>query len=216
MFVTPGVVVDGKLVTHRPGRHQPRHPHPARPLVLRRLGKDRRRSSRPIRSATRWTSAIPGTRPPFRGRRSATSTGKYSWVDVAPLVRQRTSDHLALDTGGGPLARFWATALAGLVDIGYIKATGHERQDVPAQDRHEARGRVRVEDPEVEQRHRARPRPHLLPGVRLRRGATTSSRRRWPSCTRAGPRRGPSSRCPRRRSPAASTRRCAACCRTTW
>ena len=31
---------------------------------------------------------------------------------------------LALDTGGGPLARFWATALAGKVDIGYVKATG--------------------------------------------------------------------------------------------
>ena len=37
-------------------------------------------------------------------------------------------DHLALDTGGGPLARLWATALAGLVDIGYVKATGHSVQ----------------------------------------------------------------------------------------
>ncbi|HEY5843349.1 MAG TPA: nickel-dependent hydrogenase large subunit, partial [Mycobacterium sp.] len=35
-----------------------------------------------------------------------------------------TGDHLALDTGGGPIARLWATALAGLVDIGYVKATG--------------------------------------------------------------------------------------------
>jgi hydrogenase large subunit len=34
------------------------------------------------------------------------------------------TDHLALDTGGGPLARLWSTALAGLVDIGYVKATG--------------------------------------------------------------------------------------------
>ena len=38
---------------------------------------------------------------------------------------KRTGDYLALDTGGGPIARFWATALAGMVDIGYIKATGH-------------------------------------------------------------------------------------------
>ncbi len=38
---------------------------------------------------------------------------------------KRTGDHLALDTGGGPIARLWATALAGIVDIGYIKATGH-------------------------------------------------------------------------------------------
>ncbi|MEJ7700459.1 MAG: hypothetical protein WKF71_12545 [Pyrinomonadaceae bacterium] len=35
------------------------------------------------------------------------------------------SKYLALDTGGGPIARFWSTALAGTVDIGYIKATGH-------------------------------------------------------------------------------------------
>jgi hydrogenase large subunit len=34
-------------------------------------------------------------------------------------------DHLALDTGGGPLARLWSTALSGLVDIGTIKATGN-------------------------------------------------------------------------------------------
>src|SRR5204862_837148 len=37
----------------------------------------------------------------------------------------QTVEHLALDTGGGPIARLWSTALAGLVDIGYIKATGH-------------------------------------------------------------------------------------------
>src|SRR5579859_2475488 len=34
------------------------------------------------------------------------------------------TDHLALDTGGGPIARLWSTALSGLVDIDYIKATG--------------------------------------------------------------------------------------------
>ena len=34
-------------------------------------------------------------------------------------------DHLALDTGGGPIARLWSTALANLVDIGYVKATGN-------------------------------------------------------------------------------------------
>src|SRR5205823_7878224 len=38
---------------------------------------------------------------------------------------KRTGDHLPLDTGGGPIARLWATALSGLVDIGYVKATGH-------------------------------------------------------------------------------------------
>ena len=51
--------------------------------------------------------------------------GKYTWVMSPRWYDKRTKDHLALDTGGGPIARLWATALAGIVDIGYIKATGH-------------------------------------------------------------------------------------------
>jgi hydrogenase large subunit len=51
--------------------------------------------------------------------------GKYSWVMAPRWFDPRSNAHLALDTGGGPLARFWVTALAGLVDIGYVKATGH-------------------------------------------------------------------------------------------
>jgi hydrogenase large subunit len=50
--------------------------------------------------------------------------GKYTWVMSPRWLDKRTGDHLALDTGGGPIARLWATALAGIVDIGYIKATG--------------------------------------------------------------------------------------------
>ena len=52
--------------------------------------------------------------------------GNYSWV-MSPRWYDKTSGkHLALDTGGGPIARLWTTALAGLVDIGgYVKATGH-------------------------------------------------------------------------------------------
>jgi hydrogenase large subunit len=40
------------------------------------------------------------------------------WLD------KRTGDHLALDTGGGPLARLWSTALSKLVNTGYVDATG--------------------------------------------------------------------------------------------
>ena len=40
------------------------------------------------------------------------------WLD------KRTGDHLAMDTGGGPIARLWATALAKLVNIGYVESTG--------------------------------------------------------------------------------------------
>src|SRR5436305_7204601 len=50
--------------------------------------------------------------------------GKYTWVMSPRWYDKRTGDHLALDTGGGPIARLWATALAGLVDIGHVKATG--------------------------------------------------------------------------------------------
>ena len=89
-------------------------------------GPIRRCSSRSIRSAIRWTGATRGTSTPTRTRRSGTWTGKYSWV-MSPRWFDG-KDHLALDTGGGPLARLWATALAGLVDIGYVKATGNSVQ----------------------------------------------------------------------------------------
>src|SRR5256886_42386 len=51
--------------------------------------------------------------------------GKYTWVMSPRWYDKRTGDYLALDTGGGPIARLWATALNGMVDIGYIKSTGH-------------------------------------------------------------------------------------------
>ena len=51
--------------------------------------------------------------------------GNYTWVMSPRWLDKRTGDHLALDTGGGPLARLWVTALANLVDIGYVQATGH-------------------------------------------------------------------------------------------
>ncbi|MGB7556460.1 MAG: nickel-dependent hydrogenase large subunit [Candidatus Korobacteraceae bacterium] len=49
----------------------------------------------------------------------------YTWVMSPRWLDKRTGDHLALDTGGGPIARLWSTALSGLVDIGYVKATGN-------------------------------------------------------------------------------------------
>jgi hydrogenase large subunit len=48
---------------------------------------------------------------------------KYSWV-MSPRWFDGTN-YLAADTGGGPIARLWATALGGLVDFGYVKSTGH-------------------------------------------------------------------------------------------
>jgi hydrogenase large subunit len=54
--------------------------------------------------------------------------GNYSWVMAPRWYDQRTGDYLAMDTGGGALARLWNTALAGLVDVGYVKATGNSVQ----------------------------------------------------------------------------------------
>ena len=58
--------------------------------------------------------------------------GKYSWVVSPRWYDQRTGDHLALDTGGGPIARLWATALAGQVRTPYVHSTGRSvRIDLP-------------------------------------------------------------------------------------
>jgi hydrogenase large subunit len=122
MFVTPGVVVDGKLVTND--------------LVAINLGirillghsyyddweseetfvpKDP--LGNPVDRRHPWNMH---TLPTPKKRDFA---GKYSWV-MSPRWFDG-KDHLALDTGGGPLARLWSTALSGLVDMGgYIKATG--------------------------------------------------------------------------------------------
>ncbi|MGH3748217.1 MAG: nickel-dependent hydrogenase large subunit, partial [Micromonosporaceae bacterium] len=54
--------------------------------------------------------------------------GNYSWVMSPRWFNPASGDYLPLDTGGGPLARLWATALANKVDIGYVKATGRSVQ----------------------------------------------------------------------------------------
>ncbi|HEV7641484.1 MAG TPA: nickel-dependent hydrogenase large subunit [Gaiellaceae bacterium] len=50
--------------------------------------------------------------------------GNYSWVMSPRWHDARTGDDLALDTGGGAFARLYATALAGIVDEPYVKAPG--------------------------------------------------------------------------------------------
>ena len=55
---------------------------------------------------------------------------KYSWVASPRMHDKRDGSFVANDTGGGPFARQWVTAKAGLVDIGYLKATGDSLQMV--------------------------------------------------------------------------------------
>ncbi|MEJ7793277.1 MAG: nickel-dependent hydrogenase large subunit [Gaiellaceae bacterium] len=50
--------------------------------------------------------------------------GNYSWVMSPRWHDKRTGDDLALDTGSGAFARLYSTALAGIVDTPYVKAPG--------------------------------------------------------------------------------------------
>ena len=124
MFVTPGVVVDGKLVTTDLVDINLN----IRILLGSSYYDDWKNSEtfvktdplgNPVDKNHPWNqTTIP--RPQKRD-----FGGKYTWVMSPRWLDKRTGDHLALDTGGGPIARLWATALAGMVDIGYIKSTGH-------------------------------------------------------------------------------------------
>jgi hydrogenase large subunit len=121
MFVTPGVVVDGKLVTHDLTKIN----LGIRILLGHSFYDDWANAEtfvrtdplgNPVDQRHPWNqTTIP--RPQKRN-----FDGPYSWT-MSPRWFDG-KDHLALDTGGGPIARLWATALAGIVDIGYVKATG--------------------------------------------------------------------------------------------
>ena len=124
MFVTPGVVVDGQLVTNSLvdinlnirillGSSYYDDWQGSETFVARDpLGN-------PVDKRHPWNqTTLP--RPQKRD-----FGGNYTWVMSPRWYDQRTGDYLALDTGGGPIARLWSTALSGLVDIGYVKATGH-------------------------------------------------------------------------------------------
>ncbi|MBK8901654.1 MAG: nickel-dependent hydrogenase large subunit [Anaerolineaceae bacterium] len=124
MYVTPGVVVDGELVTTD--------------LVDINLGirillgssyyEDWTNEEmfvthdplgNPVDRRHPWNqTTIP------KPQKRDLEGGNYSWVMSPRWYDKRTGDHLALDTGGGALARLWSTALAGLVDTPYVKSTG--------------------------------------------------------------------------------------------
>jgi len=126
MGVTPGVVVDGKLVTND--------------LVDINLGIRILLGSSYYESwedQEIFVTKDPLGNPVDRNHPWNQTTipkpqkrdfdANYSWV-MSPRWYDG-KDHLALDTGGGPLARLWSTALSGLVDLGgYVKATGNSVQ----------------------------------------------------------------------------------------
>jgi hydrogenase large subunit len=122
MFVTPGVVVDGKLVTNDLTQIN---------LGIRILlgssyyddwqGQEQFVTQDPLGNPV--DPRHPWNQHTLPAPQKRDFDDKYSWV-MSPRWFDG-KEHLALDTGGGPIARLWSTALSGLVDIGYIKATGH-------------------------------------------------------------------------------------------
>ena len=124
MFVTPGVVVDGELLTTDLVDIN---------LQIRILlgssfydGWENREKfvhCDPLGNEVHQDHPWNQTTTPRPQKRDF--NGNYSWVMSPRWLDKRTGDHLALDTGGGPIARLWSTALAGLVDVGYVKSTGH-------------------------------------------------------------------------------------------
>jgi hydrogenase large subunit len=126
MYVTPGIVVDGELLTTD--------------LVDINLGirillgnsyyDDWEESGEvfvkkdplgnPVDKRHPWNqTTIP------RPQKRNLQDGPYSWVMSPRWFDKKSGQHLALDTGGGPLARLWATALAGMVNTPFVKATGN-------------------------------------------------------------------------------------------
>ena len=126
MYVTPGIVVDGKLVTNNlvdinlgirillgSSFYEDWAENGNSEMFVRQdpLGN-------PIDKRHPWNQ----TTIPKPQKRNFDS--KYTWVMSPRWFDKNTGEHLALDTGGGPIARLWSTALAGLVDVGYVKAPG--------------------------------------------------------------------------------------------
>jgi hydrogenase large subunit len=123
MYVTPGVVVDGRLVTTDLVDIN---------LNIRiLLGSsyyddwenqetfvDRDPLGHPVHKRHPWNQ----TTIPRPQKREMQPGGRYSWTMSPRWLHE--GDHLALDTGGGAYARLLTTAVAGLVDIGYVRATG--------------------------------------------------------------------------------------------
>jgi len=124
MFVTPGIVVDGELVTTDLVDINLN----IRILLGSSFYEDWQNGAllvphdplgNPVDRRHPWNQT---TTPKPEKRDFA---DKYSWVMSPRWFDKRRGEHLAMDTGGGAIARLWVTALANLVDIGYVKATGN-------------------------------------------------------------------------------------------
>ena len=175
------------------------------------IGITPRPSSKTIRSEIRSTKSIPWNQTTIPKPQRRDFGGNYTWVMSPRWLDKRTGDHLAMDTGGGPIARLWATALAKLVNIGYVEGDRSQREDASPEDGVERRSRVRMESAEMEQRDRTRPRADLLPGLRRLLRPLLPREGDGGSACRTDRRPSPHSKCRTKPSAADSTKRCAGC-----
>jgi hydrogenase large subunit len=124
MFVTPGIVVDGQLVTN-----DLMDINLGLRILLGSSYYDDWQSEQTFVKTDPLGNTIdkrhPWNQTTLPRPQKRDFNGNYTWVMSPRWLDKRNGDHLALDTGGGPIARLWSTALSGLVDIGYIKATGN-------------------------------------------------------------------------------------------
>jgi hydrogenase large subunit len=128
MFVTPGIVVDGELITTdlveiNLGIRILLGSSYYRDWVNEETFVTHDPLGNPVDKRHPWNQ----TTIPMPQKRDL-ENGNYSWVMSPRWYWQKTGEHLALDTGGGALARMWVTALANLVDTPYVKSTGHSVQ----------------------------------------------------------------------------------------
>ena len=123
-FVTPGRRHQRRAGDHRPGGDQPDDPDPARLARTSTTGPREQPFvtqdplGNPVDKRHPWNKV---TLPKPQKR---DYSDKYTWVVSPRMYDKRTDTHVCCDTGGGPFARQWVTAKAGLLDIGFVKATG--------------------------------------------------------------------------------------------
>lgn len=128
MFVTPGIVVDGELITTdlveiNLGMRILLGSSYYEDWVNEPMFVTRDPLGNPVDRRHPWNqTTIP--KPQKRNLKD----GNYSWVMSPRWFHKKTGDYLALDTGGGALARLWVTALANLVDTPYVQSTGRSVQ----------------------------------------------------------------------------------------
>ena len=125
MYVTPGIVVDGKLVTTslvdiNLGIRILLGSSYYQDWVGEEMFVTRDPLGNEVDPRHPWNqTTIP------KPQKRELEGGNYSWVMSPRWFDKRTRDHLALDTGGGPLARLWSTALANMVKTPFVRATGN-------------------------------------------------------------------------------------------